>query len=186
MEFFPSLELTFFGGWLLIICIAILQPSILLIMPKEVRSRLLDRSNFTRDQKILTVISKFIVLLVQINMVFTPLAIGSIEFFIGIILFLLGIIGEVIAVINFKMTPLDEIVTQGIYKYSRNPQETMLSIAFFGVCFTIGSWFLILLFGFSRIFNHFHILAQEKACLKQYGEEYRKYMKKVPRYFLFL
>jgi protein-S-isoprenylcysteine O-methyltransferase Ste14 len=186
MEFFPQLELTLLGGWLFIITIAILQPSILLFMPKLVRSRLLDRSNFTRNQKILTVISKTIVLLVQIILIFTPLAIGSIEFIIGIILFLSGIIGEVIAVINFKMTPLDQPVTQGLYKYSRNPQETMLSIIFFGACFVVGSWFLVLLFGFSRIFNHFHILAQEQACLKEYGEGYKEYMKKVPRYLLFL
>jgi len=185
MEFFPPLEFTLLGGWLLILIIAILQPSILLLMPKAVRSRLLDRSNFTRNQKILTGTSKTFVLLTQITLIFTPLAIGSIEFIIGIILFLFGIIGEVIAVINFKMTPLDEPVTQGLYKYSRNPQETMLSITFFGACFTVGSWFLVFLFGFSRIFNHFHILAQEQTCLKEYGEGYKEYMKKVPRYLLF-
>lgn len=162
-----------------------MQPTILLIMPKEVRSRLLDRSTFTKAQWILTGVSKLIVLIVQILIILTPLAIGSIEFFIGIILFILGMIGEVIAVINFKMTPLDEPVTQGLYRISRNPQETMLSIALFGACFAVGSWFLIILFGFSRIFNHFHILAQEQACLKEYGKIYQDYMKKVPRYFLF-
>lgn len=83
------------------------------------------------------------------------------------------------------MTPLDEPVTRGLYKYSRNPQETMLSITFFGACFTVDSWFLTLFFGFSRIFNHFHILAQEKACLMEYGEDYQENMKNVPRYFLF-
>jgi len=185
LEFFPALQLTFFGGWLLLIWIWVLQPTILLIMPKEVRSRLLDRSTFTKDQKILTGVSKLLVLIVQILVILTPLAIGSIEFLIGLSLFILGIVGEVIAVINFKMTPLDEPVTQGLYKVSRNPQETMLTIAFFGVCFAVGSWFLIFFFGFSRIFNHFHILAQEKACLKEYGDAYQEYMKKVPRYFLF-
>jgi protein-S-isoprenylcysteine O-methyltransferase Ste14 len=186
MEFFPNLELSLLGGWWFILCVAILQPTILLLMPKEVRSRLLDRSNFTRDQKILTGISKSLVLIFQVILIFSPLAIGSIEFFVGMIIFLLGIVGEVTAVINFKMTPLHEPVTRGLYKYSRNPQETMLSIAFFGACFAVGSWFLIFLFGFSRIFNHFHILAQEQACLKEYGEGYREYMKEVPRYFLLL
>lgn len=154
-------------------------------MPKKVRSRLLDRSNFTRDQKILTGISKLIVLIFQIIVILTPLTIGSIEFLIGIVLFAFGMIAEVIAVINFRMTPLNEPVTRGLYKISRNPQETMLSIAFFGICFAVGSWFLIIFFGISRIFNHFQILAQEQACLNEYGEAYQDYMKKVPRYFLF-
>ncbi|MFX0209288.1 MAG: methyltransferase family protein [Candidatus Hodarchaeota archaeon] len=186
MEFFPPLELTFFGGWLFILSVAILQPSILIIMPKDVRSRLLNRSNFTKDQKILTSISKFIVLMFQIILISTPLKIRKVEFYFGLFLFVLGIVGEVIAVINFKETPLDEPVTRGLYKYSRNPQETMLSIAFFGTCFAVGSWFLLFLFSFSRLFNHFHILAQEQACLKEYGEEYQEYMKRVPRYLLFL
>jgi protein-S-isoprenylcysteine O-methyltransferase Ste14 len=29
------------------------------------------------------------------------------------------------------------------------------------------------------------IVAEEKACLQQYGESYRSYMQRVPRYLLF-
>ncbi|UCE12884.1 MAG: hypothetical protein JSV04_11910 [Candidatus Heimdallarchaeota archaeon] len=184
MEFFPSLQLTFFGGWLLLIWIWIIQPLILIVVPKDVRARLLDRSTFNRTQWLLTGISKTIVLLVQIIIIVTPLAIESFEFLIGLTLFTLGMIGEVIAVINFVTTPLDEPVTRGLYRISRNPQETMLSVAIFGACIAVGSWFLFLLFGFSRIFNHVHIIAQEQACLKEYGEAYHDYMKKTPRYFL--
>jgi protein-S-isoprenylcysteine O-methyltransferase Ste14 len=36
----------------------------------------------------------------------------------------------------------------------------------------------------SRLLQHFGILAEEEACLKQYGESYRVFMKRVPRYFL--
>lgn len=185
LEFFPPLKLTILGGWLFIILIAIVQPVILLVVPKEVRSRLLDRSNFTKKQWFLTGISKSIVLIVQIIIILTPLTIGSFEFLIGLTLFSIGMIGEVIAVINFVTTPLDKPVTRGLYSISRNPQETMLSVAFFGICFAVGSWFLLLFFGLSRIFNHVHIIAQEQACLKDYGDAYHNYMKKTARYFLF-
>jgi len=140
---------------------------------------------FTRTQWILTGISKSFVVIVQILIVLTPLALNSLEFFIGTLLFVLGMIGEVMAVYDFKRTPLGEPVTSGLYRISRNPQETMLMVALLGVCIAVGSWFLVLLFSFSRIFNHFHILTQEQACLKTYGEAYQDYMEKVPRYFLF-
>jgi protein-S-isoprenylcysteine O-methyltransferase Ste14 len=34
--------------------------------------------------------------------------------------------------------------------------------------------------------QHLGILAEEEVCLRRYGEPYRAYMERVPRYFLFL
>jgi protein-S-isoprenylcysteine O-methyltransferase Ste14 len=36
----------------------------------------------------------------------------------------------------------------------------------------------------ARVLEHFGILAEEEVCLKLYGEAYRAYLKRVPRYFL--
>jgi protein-S-isoprenylcysteine O-methyltransferase Ste14 len=185
MDFFPTLELSFTSGWLLLIWLYITQPIVLLVVPKDVRTRLLDRSTFTRSQWILTGISKFLVIIVQFIILLTPLKLGSLEFVLGTFLFIFGIIGEVSAVFSFTKTPLNEPVTRGLYKISRNPQETMLTVALFGACIAVGSWFLVLIFGLSRIFNHFQIIAQEQACLQEYGKSYQNYMEKVPRYFLF-
>lgn len=179
------MKLTLYNGWILLICLGIIQFFIIFSSPKEVRSRLLDRSEFTRKQWILTGISKTIVVTVQIIIVLTPLVIGKLEFIIGLIIFILGMFGVIIAVNTFKNTPLDQPVTRGLYRISRNPQETSISIAFIGICLSVGSLFLIFLFLFSRIFNHFHILAQEDACIKEYGDSYLNYMNKIPRYFLF-
>jgi len=33
---------------------------------------------------------------------------------------------------------------------------------------------------------HIQILDEEATCIKKYGESYRGYMKRIPRYFLFL
>ncbi|MHA2294841.1 MAG: methyltransferase family protein [Candidatus Hodarchaeales archaeon] len=185
VEFFPPLVITWLGGWLLLIWLYIVPTITLTTVSKEVRSRLLDRSKFTRSQVIFTVISKIIALITQIIVILTPLAFGM-ELIIGVVMFSLGILGEVIAVINFVKTPLDEPVTRGIYKFSRNPQETMISLAMFGACFAVGSWSVIILFSISRMFNHFQIIAQEQSCLQEYGQTYQDYMDRVPRYFLFL
>ncbi len=180
------MKLTLNNGWIFLICLYIIQFFLIFSSSKEVRSRLLDRSEFTKKQWIFTGISKIIVLIVQIIITLTPLVNDILEFTIGLTIFILGMCGVITAVNTFKNTPLDVPVTQGLYRISRNPQETSLSIAFIGICLSVGSLFLIVLFLFSRIFNHFHILAQEEACLKNYRELYQYYMNEIPRYFLFL
>jgi protein-S-isoprenylcysteine O-methyltransferase Ste14 len=37
----------------------------------------------------------------------------------------------------------------------------------------------------ARVFGHLGILAEEDACLKHYGDAYRAYINRVPRYFVF-
>ncbi|MFX1536511.1 MAG: methyltransferase family protein [Promethearchaeota archaeon] len=184
MQIFPPLQITWFGGWLLLLWLSLMVGLVLIFAPKNVRTRLLDRSKFTKSQKIFLIISKLFSLITLVLICLTPLTIGSVEFIIGIILFMLAIIGFVIAVINYVKTPLDEPVTRGIYKISRHPQETMLSFAILGACFAVSSWFILILFAVSRIFFHFRIVAEEQACLQQYGESYQEYLNKVPRYFL--
>jgi protein-S-isoprenylcysteine O-methyltransferase Ste14 len=61
----------------------------------------------------------------------------------------------------------------------------MLTLSVLGACLAIGSISVILVLLISRIFNHFQILAQEQACLQEYGQAYQEYMDKIPRYFLF-
>ena len=92
--------------------------------------------------------------------------------------------GFVIALLNFKKTPFDQPVTRGLYRISRHPQQLMFFISFFGICIAIGSWLALLILIISKFFGHFRTLEEEKACLEQYGDSYRAYIKSVPRYFL--
>jgi protein-S-isoprenylcysteine O-methyltransferase Ste14 len=37
----------------------------------------------------------------------------------------------------------------------------------------------------ARVLGHLGILAEEEVCIRQYGDSYRDYSARVPRYFLF-
>ena len=87
--------------------------------------------------------------------------------------------------LNFKDTPLDQPVTKGVYKISRHPQIAALFVIFLGICVAIGSWLALFMLVMSRLLQHLGILAEEEVCLRRYGESYRAYMERVPRYFLF-
>lgn len=185
MELFPQLEITVLGGWISLLPMLFIQFINIFSSTKEARARLFERSDYTRYQKILLVISKITSVIFLLLVIFSPLNKQIIEFVTGFFLIICGVIGVRIAVINFINTPIDEPVTQGVYKYSRNPQEVMLTLIFVGISITIGSWTAILILLISRIFNHISIVAQEQACLRQYGDSYKAYMKQIPRYLLF-
>jgi protein-S-isoprenylcysteine O-methyltransferase Ste14 len=157
---------------------------LLMAFPKDVVARLFDRTGWDKKQRTFTVIGKLVSLACLVLIILTPLKISSNTFIVGMILYVLGLVGLVIAMFNFRKTPLGQPVTRGLYKVSRHPQIIALFVLFSGICFAIGSWLALLLLVMSRLFQHLGILAEEQACLRQYGDSYRAYMKRVPRYFL--
>ena len=186
MELIPQFAIGWLNGWLLIVFYYVAYGVLFLSFPKNVRSRLyvFDRSNWSKKQKASNIIGKVIVIVVFVLMILTPLKIGSIEFILGMILYTIGLTGFIAALINFKNTPQDQPVTHGLYRISRNPQILMGFIAGIGMGFAIGSWLVILLGIPAIFFGRYKIMGEEQDCLKRYGESYRTYMKRVPRYLL--
>ncbi|NOQ40832.1 MAG: DUF1295 domain-containing protein, partial [Anaerolineales bacterium] len=90
-----------------------------------------------------------------------------------------------IALEIYRNTPIDQPVTRGIYRISRHPQQLSTSLAFLGIGIAIGSWLAFASMILGVIGAHYKILAEEEACLEQYGESYKNYMESIPRYFLF-
>jgi protein-S-isoprenylcysteine O-methyltransferase Ste14 len=184
MELIPALELGWLNGWILLALEFLIQGFLLLIFPKDVVSRLFDRSGWNVKQRVFTIIGKVFSLACLILIILTPLKLNSSVFIVGLILYVIGLAGLVAAMLNFKDTPLNQPVTKGVYKVSRHPQIVALSILFLGICVAIGSWAALFKLVMSRLLQHFGILAEEEVCLKQYGESYRVFLKRVPRYFL--
>ena len=185
MEFLPTLELGWLNGWILICLLYLIYGILLWTFPKNVVARLYDKSGRTKRQRISIYLGSLLAFIYFALIIFTPLKIGSKVFTLGIFLYALGLAGFVIALINFKNTPLDQLATEGLYRISRHPQQLMFFISFLGICIAIGSWLALCIQIISSLFLHSRILAEEKACLQRYGDEYRDYMKRVPRYFLF-
>ena len=53
-----------------------------------------------------------------------------------------------------------------------------------GVCIASASLWLLLVTIASIVATHFVILGEERYCLATYGQEYREYKARTPRYFL--
>ncbi len=185
MKLTPALQIGWLNGWIPLALLVLVEGLLLKVFPREVAARLLDRSRWNRKQVVFTAIGKLFSLACLLLIILTPLKVGSAVFIVGTVLYILGLAGLVVALFNFRATPLGQPVTKGLYRVSRHPQIVMLFVAFLGMCLAIGSWLALLTLLISKLLQHYGILAEEEACLGQYGDSYQAYMKQVPRYLLF-
>jgi len=187
MELIPALKIGWLNGWILLALLYLIFGILLLIFPKDVVARLYeyDRSRLSKRQRTFNVIRRSLGLVCLVLIIFTPIKTGTIVFIPGVILFGLGLAGFIIALFDFKDTPLDQPVIRGLYRISRHPQILMLFVSACGICVAIGSWLVLFIQILASLFGHSRTLAEEQACLERYGDLYRAYMKRVPRYFLF-
>ena len=103
-------------------------------------------------------------------------------FYGGIILYIAGMILLILSVLGFAAVSENCMNKSGIYKISRNPMYLSYYIFFVGCAFLTQSGVLFSLVQVFQISTHTIILAEERWCIEQFGEEYLQYMSKVRRY----
>jgi protein-S-isoprenylcysteine O-methyltransferase Ste14 len=184
MELFPSLEIGWMNGWILLCLWYIVQGLSLLAVSKDVRARLFefDRSSWRKTQRVSFAAGKFVALVFLIVVVFTPIKLNTREFLTGFIVFTVGLLGLAVSIYNFQKIPLNTPVAIGLYRYSRHPQLVMLLIIGVGLSIALNSWFLLLLRIVSFGFEHPGVIAEENECLERFGDSYKEYLESVPRY----
>jgi protein-S-isoprenylcysteine O-methyltransferase Ste14 len=185
MELWPSLRFGLLNGWIAIALLGLAEGLCFLVFPKDVIKRLWDRSGWSQKQVAFTVLGKLCALACLVLLTFTPLKTGTPVFWAGLVVTVLGLAGLVAALINYRNTPFDQPVARGVYRISRHPQIVMASTVLLGGSIAIGSWPAVLALLAARILSHYGIIAEEEVCLKQYGDSYQDYMRRVPRYFVF-
>jgi protein-S-isoprenylcysteine O-methyltransferase Ste14 len=185
MELLPSFEPGWLNGWIPLVIFYLPFGLLMLAWPKEIVQKLYAVSGWSPTQRILSLAGKPFALATIILLILTPLKLWQPVFWVGTGLYLLGFVIMFVALFNYRNTPADQAVEQGLYRYSRNPQWFGLMLMFIGSGVMVGSWLIMLLMVGSVTFYHFRILGEERACLAAYGEDYQTYMKRVPRYFAF-
>ena len=98
----------------------------------------------------------------------------------GMVVFLLGSFVYFKWEIFWHKTYKGQLVTGGIFQYIRHPHYTSLLIVGFGLAFFFYSLFAIAIAVIAIPIMIWSILDEEKLLTKQYGEDYKKFMEKVP------
>jgi len=98
----------------------------------------------------------------------------------GIIVFLLGTYVYFKWEIFWHKTYRGQLVTGGIFRYIRHPHYTSLLIVGFGLALFFYSLFAVAIAIIAIPIMIWSILDEEKQLIRQYGEEYKEFMKNTP------
>jgi protein-S-isoprenylcysteine O-methyltransferase Ste14 len=139
-------------------------------------------AEFNKMQKIAFLSLHIIYLLFLLYSIFVPLKLGTIWFYAGLPIYLLGLISYAMVCVGFATTPPDKLVTKGIYRYSRHPMQLSHFPILVGVGIAAASWVFLLLSVLFMIMPLLWVDTEERHCLKFYGDAYREYMNRTPRW----
>jgi len=113
---------------------------------------------------------------------FLPLKLGTAWLYIGLFVYLFGITFTFAAGTNLMNTPLDRPATKGLYRISRNPIYLGTFLILIGVGIAGASWLFLLLIVIFIVLFDMLIAPEERWCLEKYGDAYREYMNRTPRW----
>ena len=114
--------------------------------------------------------------------VFLPLPLGTPLLYTGIALFAVGLIIFEIAMISWMKTAIDEPITTGLYRYSRHPIYIGVFVQYIGIGIVSASGLFLLLIVISIALSAYTAPAEERFCLDKYGDTYRQYINRTPRW----
>jgi protein-S-isoprenylcysteine O-methyltransferase Ste14 len=139
-------------------------------------------SAMSRTARITLYSSKIIYIPAFIYSIFLPLKLGTVWFYVGLPITLIGFVTGIIVILNWAASPLGEPITNGLYRYSRHPMYVTSFVFFLGLSIATASWVFLLFTVLIIVASFYFAPLEEQSCLEKYGDAYREYMKKTPKY----
>jgi len=180
MPAIPVFEIGVWNAWIFMLINFLPMPIIM-----RVRKGVLEDSmrSFGEVHKIVNRISWILWILAFIYSVFLPLRLGTIWSYVGLPIALVGLVAFIMVIVSFVTTPIGEKpITTGIYRYSRHPMYVTQLVMFIGVGIAAASWLFLLLSIVYTGLGFIYAGSEERMCLEKYGDAYREYMERTPRW----
>ena len=121
-------------------------------------------------------------MLCSFTVFFLPLKLGTLWLYTGFCVYMLGMAFVMVAEHNFATASADKPVTKGVYRISRNPVWFGFFLIFAATGIACASWVFLLLATAFIVMQHLLITAEERWCLEKYGDVYREYMNRTPKW----
>ncbi|MCJ7634974.1 isoprenylcysteine carboxylmethyltransferase family protein [Candidatus Bathyarchaeota archaeon] len=191
MSLIPTFELGLWNAWIITV-LGFILPWIPSYINKEVANRRMEEikwGKFSKTVKIILTITQFIIMpFTIIYSFFLPLKLGTVWFYVGLPISILGIIMPVISGVSLysATAPLDKPITTGVYRISRNPEYFSGFLQYLGIGIGCLSWVFILCAVAWIISFHIQVVqSEEPSLIKKYGDAYKEYMSRTPRWIGF-
>jgi len=181
MSLVPAFEIGIWNAWILTLTYFMVPPLLMALINREALKKS-ERAPLSGTLRKIHPYITAIYFLALIYSIFLPLKFGAAWFYAGLAVYLVGLVMYIIAWVNFDITPLDEPVFNGLYRYSRHPMYLSQFLVLIGVGIATASWFFLLFAIVYTIFSLFRAIHEERLCLEKYGNSYREYMNRTPRW----
>jgi protein-S-isoprenylcysteine O-methyltransferase Ste14 len=183
MSLIPTFKIGVWNAWLFM-SVFILQMLVIMFARKRVseRSHVPAEARKTLLERYTGNVATFVWLAALGYSIFLPLQLGTIWFYIGLFVFTIGLILITAATFIFISAGPDQLITTGVYRYSRHPvylatfliflSAGIVSLSMLFICFSVILAFCL----------HKEALIEERYCAGKHRGDYQKYMNDVPRW----
>ena len=183
MSLTPAFEIGLWNAWIPAFYHLLSDVTLISLINKQVLNKAYAAPPATNSkEKMNYILLTLVFWSLSIYSIFVPLKLGTLWFHVGLPICLLGAAMHTVALMNYATASLDEPTTRGIYRISRHPLYFSAFLLFIGAGVTSASWVLLLGSILWLILEHPVVIAEERFCLAKYGDVYREYMDRVPRY----
>ena len=186
MSLIPAFEIGVWNAWILQVIFFLTLSIPDFLMSKEAKKRTKRATQsvpFGRTQKILAYSTHVLIMpFTVIYSIFLPLKTGTVWLYVGLPIFALALVMTVITTHSFATTPLNEPVTKGIYRISRHPIYLSGFVLYISMGVACASWVIMLCGVLWVVLWHIVLPAEERFCLEHYGDAYREYRNRTPRW----
>ncbi len=181
MSLIPAFEIGVWNTWIFMAYLLLFMIYFIYIaVKKDVPS--VEESGLSRVAKIFASSSKLLLFPVMVYSIFLPMKLGTAWFYVGLPITLTGLITVTIVLVNWAITPPNAPITKGLYRYSRHPMYVTMFVFLLGLGIVTASWVLLLLFIVFVVGCVVFVNVEEQSCLDKYGDAYRDYMNRTPRW----
>ncbi|MFW9890084.1 MAG: methyltransferase family protein [Candidatus Thorarchaeota archaeon] len=117
--------------------------------------------------------------------VFVPISFGAL-LGAGLVIAVIGMV--LVGIVFYSFANQPGLATEGIHRYSRNPNYIGWTVYFLGLTLigwseSIWSIFFLAYLIYTAGYLHWNVLQEEKFLMEKYGMSYREYLDTTPRYF---
>jgi len=182
MTLVPAFEIGVWNAWIFMLYEVLTFPFFFRVARGRAPEDTSQVAAMPKAKRIILYSSKIIYIPALIYSIFLPIKLGTVWFYVGLPITLIGLITSTIVLVNWATSPHGEPVTRGLYRYSRHPMYVTSFVFFLGVSIATASWVFLLFTLLLTAACVYFAPVEEKGCLAQYGNAYREYMNRTPRW----
>ena len=182
MSLIPEFSLGLWNAWIIIVLGFILPWIPSFFSSRKVLKKRMGKIRWS----LALIITQFIIMpFTIIYSFFLPLKLGTDWFYVGLPISILGMIMPIVS--GFSLydvnAPLDKPITTGVYSISRNPEYFSVFLQHLGIGIGGLSWvFMLCAVVWIVSFHIVVVQSEEPSLIEKYGDAYREYMDRTPRW----